>query len=61
MCSVIAPLVASQFALTMLATTSEGDAYTFAEYEAMFAEAGFSGSQFIPIPGQPGSLIVSER
>ncbi|HKQ76354.1 MAG TPA: class I SAM-dependent methyltransferase [Blastocatellia bacterium] len=35
------------FALTMLASTVSGDAYTFAEYEKMFANAGFSRSELI--------------
>jgi 2-polyprenyl-3-methyl-5-hydroxy-6-metoxy-1,4-benzoquinol methylase len=42
----IAPPSAATFALTMLATTAHGDAYTFAEYQQMFAKAGFARSEF---------------
>ncbi|HEX3148760.1 MAG TPA: methyltransferase, partial [Gemmataceae bacterium] len=38
----ITPPPTATFALTMLATTARGDAYTFAEYERVFAEAGFA-------------------
>ena len=34
------------FALVMLATTPSGDAYTFAEYDAIFADAGFAKSEY---------------
>lgn len=37
------------FALTMLATTPAGDAYTFAEYERMFRAAGFERSELHPL------------
>ena len=55
----ISPPQAAQFAAVMLATTGEGDAYPFAEYEAMFAAAGFASSEHVISPGFPGSLIVS--
>ena len=34
----------------MLATTARGDAYTFAEYEQVFARAGFRKSEFRALP-----------
>ena len=37
----VTPPPTATFALTMLATTAHGDAYTFAEYEKLFAAAGF--------------------
>lgn len=47
------------FALTMLVSTAGGDAYTFAEYEKMFANAGFSRSELIDDPMGFQRVIVS--
>ena len=55
----ISPPSAVGFALTMLATTAAGDAYTFAEYERVFAKAGFARSTFHPLPPTPQQAIVS--
>lgn len=55
----VSPPPAAGFALTMLATTAAGDAYTFAEYEQMFANAGFARSTFHPLPPTPQQAIVS--
>jgi SAM-dependent methyltransferase len=49
------------FALTMLVTTASGDAYTFAEYEKMFANAGFSRSELIKLPMGIEQVIVSYK
>jgi cyclopropane fatty-acyl-phospholipid synthase-like methyltransferase len=49
------------FALTMLATTAGGDAYTFAEYEKMFTNAGFSRSELIQPPVGIQQVIVSYK
>ena len=49
------------FALTMLATTAAGDAYTFAEYQRMFAKAGFSSSEFHPLPPTTQQAVVSNK
>lgn len=55
----ISPPRAAAFSLTMLATTPAGDAYTFSEYEQMFRNAGFSGSQLDSLEVGPQNLIVS--
>jgi predicted nicotinamide N-methyase len=57
----LTPPPAARFALTMLATTASGDAYTFAEYQAMFQDAGFAGSTLHPLPDSAQSVIVSRR
>jgi hypothetical protein len=57
----VAPPVTAAFALTMLATTARGDAYTFPEYETMFAKAGFTRSEFHPLPPTPQQAVVSYR
>ncbi len=55
------PPHAVTFALTMLVTTASGDAYTFAEYEKMFAAAGFSRSELIRPPMGTEQVIVSYK
>ncbi|MDF5724120.1 MAG: class I SAM-dependent methyltransferase [Rhizonema sp. PD37] len=52
------PLVAA-FALTMLATTPSGDAYTFAEYERMFNNAGFSDCQLHSLPPTEQQVVIA--
>jgi SAM-dependent methyltransferase len=49
------------FALVMLASTASGDAYTFAEYEKMFANAGFSRSELLQLPMAFEQVIVSYK
>ncbi|MGH9752191.1 MAG: methyltransferase [Blastocatellia bacterium] len=55
------PLHAVMFALVMLVSTASGDAYTFAEYEKMFANAGFSRSELIQPPMGIEQVIVSYK
>lgn len=55
----VTPPAAATFALTMLATTAAGDAYTFNEYQSMFRSAGFSRSTLHAIPESPQSVITS--
>lgn len=55
------PPATAVFALTMLATTAAGDAYTFAEYERMFAAAGFARSEFRPLPPTAQQAVVSYK
>lgn len=55
----VSPPHAAVFALTMLASTSDGDAYTLREYETMFANAGFPRSEAIDVPASPHRVIVS--
>jgi hypothetical protein len=45
--------------MTMLASTAAGDAYTFAELERMFADAGFASSEHHRIPPGMQSVVVS--
>ena len=57
----VGPPPAAGFALTMLATTAAGDAYTFAEYERVFAGAGFARSEFHPLPPTAQQAVVSYK
>ncbi len=57
----VTPPTAAAFSLIMLANTDKGDAYTFAEYEKMFRNAGFAKSTLHPVPEMPQQVIVSEK
>jgi 2-polyprenyl-3-methyl-5-hydroxy-6-metoxy-1,4-benzoquinol methylase len=57
----ITPPPTATFALVMLATTAQGDAYTFEEYQAMFARAGFSRSEFHSLPPTTQQAVVSYK
>jgi cyclopropane fatty-acyl-phospholipid synthase-like methyltransferase len=57
----VAPRDAAGFALVMLAMTPGGDAYTFAEYERMFRNAGFARSTLHEIPPSFQRIVVSTR
>lgn len=55
----IHPPATATFALTMLASTASGDAYTFAEYDRIFQEAGFPRNEFHPLPPTTQQVVVS--
>jgi SAM-dependent methyltransferase len=57
----VSPPTAASFSLIMLANTDTGDAYTFAEYEKMFRNAGFAKSTLHPVPEMPQQVMVSEK
>ena len=57
----VSPPGAASFAMMMLGTTPQGDAYTFAELERMFGNAGFSRSEIhTPKPGIQ-SIVISHK
>lgn len=55
----VTPPPVAEFSLIMLATTPEGDAYTFKEYEQMFRAAGFSRTELHSLPGSVEQMLVS--
>ena len=55
----ISPPLEATFSLVMLGSTRAGDAYTFPEYERMFASAGFAHSENHATPTQ--HIIVSHK
>ncbi len=57
----VTPPDAASFALTMLATTTSGDAYTFPEYERMLREAGFVDAAMKDIPRSPHRIVTARR
>jgi ubiquinone/menaquinone biosynthesis C-methylase UbiE len=57
----VSPPHAAMFSLVMLCSTPAGDAYTFAELDAMLRRAGLTGSELrVPGPGGP-QVIISQR
>ena len=57
----VTPPDVAAFSMIMLGTTEEGDAYTFAEYQAMFQNSGFAHNKMYPLEGSAQSVIVSRR
>lgn len=57
----ITPPTSAAFAMTMLATTPGGDAYTFAEYGPMFREAGFGGVEFWNLEPTMQQVVVGRK
>jgi 2-polyprenyl-3-methyl-5-hydroxy-6-metoxy-1,4-benzoquinol methylase len=57
----VTPTGTATFALTMLATTAQGDAYTFAEYDGIFSRAGFARSEFHALPPTAQQAVVSYK
>jgi len=57
----VSPPIPAQFSLTMLAGTRAGDAYTFAEFDQMLNNTGFSSNKLLPMPLGPQSVIISQK
>jgi hypothetical protein len=51
--------LSATFPVVMLATTANGDAYTFAELESMLRAAGFASSTLHQPEDSPQQIIVS--
>mgnify|MGYP002358141597 FL=1 len=56
----VSPPMSAGFPLVMLATTAEGDAYTFAELEKMLKAAGFNRNVMYQVENSPQQVVVSE-
>jgi ubiquinone/menaquinone biosynthesis C-methylase UbiE len=57
----VTPPEAAMFGLTMLASTSHGDAWTFAEYERVLRASGFSNVTMHEMPPSPNRLVIAAR
>jgi 2-polyprenyl-3-methyl-5-hydroxy-6-metoxy-1,4-benzoquinol methylase len=57
----VTPPMPAAFALTMLASTPSGDAYTEKELKSMATNAGFAHHEFHPMPPSPHSVLISRR
>lgn len=55
----VSPPRAARFSMPMLVMTPAGDAYTRAELEVMFREAGFRQSEIRPLEGSHQHAIIS--
>jgi len=57
----VTPPDSAGFSMMMLTGTPSGDAYTFAELERMFANAGFSRSTLHALPPTFQQVVISEK
>lgn len=57
----VSPPGVAGFSLTMLASTPEGDAYTFGEYAGMLAEAGFGPPTENSLPASVNTVIIAAK
>jgi 2-polyprenyl-3-methyl-5-hydroxy-6-metoxy-1,4-benzoquinol methylase len=55
----ITPPQAAMFSMQMLGGTPAGDAYTFAEFEQMFRNAGFTRSEMHELPPSIERVVIS--
>jgi SAM-dependent methyltransferase len=57
----VSPPTEAAFSLIMLVGTDAGEAYTFSEYQTLFAKAGFVETTIHRIPGMPEEVLISEK
>ncbi|BDC49744.1 O-methyltransferase [Bryobacterales bacterium F-183] len=57
----VTPPESAGFALTMLAATPGGDAYTFKELDSMCREAGFAAATAHPAPPSPETIVIATK
>jgi len=57
----VSPPQAAAFSLMMLGGTPAGDAYTFAELETMFRNAGFKQSEMHELPTTIQRVVISQK
>jgi 2-polyprenyl-3-methyl-5-hydroxy-6-metoxy-1,4-benzoquinol methylase len=55
----VSPPMPAAFALTMLASTRAGDAYTYSELDAMHLKAGFSRTHLHDMPPSPHRIVTA--
>jgi hypothetical protein len=55
----VSPPMPAAFAMTMLVTTANGDAYTFGELADMHTRAGFKDVTKHPIPMSPHTIVMA--
>lgn len=57
----VSPPQAAAFSMMMLGSTPSGDAYTFAEFESMFQNAGFARSEMHELPPTIQRVVISHK
>jgi predicted O-methyltransferase YrrM len=55
------PPEVARFSLVMLASTPEGDAYTFPELERMLQDAGFQDAEMHPLPPSFSTAVIARN
>jgi 2-polyprenyl-3-methyl-5-hydroxy-6-metoxy-1,4-benzoquinol methylase len=55
----VSPPIPAAFSMTMLASTTAGDAYTFRELSEMHSQAGFHAATAHPIPMSPHTIAMA--
>jgi SAM-dependent methyltransferase len=55
----VSPPAAAAFSMFMLASTPGGDAFTFSEFQQMFADAGFSSTELHEFPPISERVLIS--
>lgn len=57
----VTPPSSATFSMMMLVSTPSGDAYTFAELESMFKNAGFTSSEIHAVPPSVQHVVISHK
>jgi hypothetical protein len=57
----VSPPPSATFSLVMLATTASGDAYTYAQLDSMFRNAGFAKTQFVPMDPLIERMVIANK
>jgi 2-polyprenyl-3-methyl-5-hydroxy-6-metoxy-1,4-benzoquinol methylase len=57
----VSPPAAAGFSLVMLATTPEGDAYTFDEFSDMLAQSDFKGPSLHKLPASMNTAVIAAK
>ena len=57
----VSPPQAAAFSMMMLGSTPAGDAYTFAELDTMFRNAGFARSELRELPPSIERVVISHK
>ena len=57
----ITPPMHATFSMMMLATTRDGDAYTFSDLDAMLRSAGFARNEFRELTPLPSRVVISQK
>jgi len=57
----VSPPIPAMFSLTMLATTTAGDAYPHSELEQMYRESGYGSVSSHPVPNSPHTIVVGHK
>jgi ubiquinone/menaquinone biosynthesis C-methylase UbiE len=57
----VTPPQAASFSMMMLGSTASGDAYTFAELDKMFQNAGFARSEMHELPPTIQRVVISHK